>query len=75
VVTALEAEEAVTELLGSLTGKAAAAYYNLESRVSSVSVFSDKTFPKGIREQISAGLKEIGDCGLDVGAGKLKSPG
>ncbi|HTB84423.1 MAG TPA: 50S ribosomal protein L11 methyltransferase [Candidatus Sulfotelmatobacter sp.] len=72
VATSAEAEEAVTELLGSLTGKAAAGYYNLESRVSIVSVFSDKPFPKGIREKISAGLKQITGCGLDVGTGKIE---
>ena len=44
----LEAEEAVTELLGSLTGSAVAAYFNLETCVSVISIFGDQPFPKKI---------------------------
>jgi ribosomal protein L11 methyltransferase len=72
VATSLEAEDAVVELLAALTGKPAAAYFNLETRVSSVSVFGDKTFPKEIRKEISEGLKRIEDCGLPIGAGKIE---
>jgi ribosomal protein L11 methyltransferase len=72
VATSLEAEEAVVELLGSLTGKAPAAYFNLETRVSSVSVFGDQPFPKEIQQQISAGLRQIAGCGLDTGPAEIE---
>jgi ribosomal protein L11 methyltransferase len=72
VATSLEAEDAVTELLTALTGKAAAAYFNLETGVSRVSVFNDKPFAKTVRGEIVAGLKEISVCGLNVGAGKIE---
>jgi len=72
IATSLEAEDAVTELLGTLTGSGAAAYFNLESRVSLVSVFSDKPFPKKIRGEIAAGLEQIKGCGLDIGKGAME---
>jgi ribosomal protein L11 methyltransferase len=68
VATSLEAEDAVMELLGGLTGCAAAAYFNLETRVSVINVFADKPFPKNIRAEIAAGLKRVKGCGLDIGA-------
>ena len=72
VSTSLEGEDALTELLASLTGKAAAVYFNLETQVSEVSVFSDKPFAKTMRQEISTGLKLIKNCGLDIGAGKIQ---
>jgi ribosomal protein L11 methyltransferase len=72
VATSLEAEDAVTELLGRLTGSAAAAYFNLETRVSVISVFADKLFARTIRGEIVAGLKEIKHCGLNVGTGTIE---
>ncbi|MDR3460255.1 MAG: 50S ribosomal protein L11 methyltransferase [Verrucomicrobiae bacterium] len=70
--TSLEAEDAVTELLGSLTGQPAAAYFNLETRTSLVSVFADQPFPRKIRAEIAAGLKQIKGCGLAIGTGKIE---
>ena len=72
VATSLEAEEAVVEMLGALTDKPAAAYYNLESRVSSVSVFSDRPFAKKIRGQILAELQQLKNYGLEIGTGKIE---
>jgi len=72
VATSQEAEDAITELLASLAGKAAAACFNLETGVSSVSVFSDKPFPKKIRGEIAGGLEQIKNYGLEIGAGKIK---
>ena len=43
VITTLEAEDAVAEMLGSTFGVAAAAYYDLEKKVSLVSAFIEKT--------------------------------
>ncbi len=73
VTTSIEAEDAVSELLGGLSGAAAAAYFNLETGVSTVSVFSDqKPDAKKITAEIAAGLKNISECGLKIGAGSIE---
>jgi ribosomal protein L11 methyltransferase len=73
VTTSLEAEDAVAEMLGGIFGTAAAAYFNLESGVSTVSVFRDqKPDSAKVRAEIAAGLKRIEDCGLKIGAGKIE---
>jgi ribosomal protein L11 methyltransferase len=73
VATSLEAEDAVAEMLGGFFGATAAAYFNLETGVSTVSVFRDHKLdsPK-IRAEITAGLKRIENCGLKIGAGKIE---
>ncbi len=73
VTTALEAEDAVAELLGSLFGVAAAAYFNLETGISTVSIFRDRKFdaPQA-RSEVTAGIKRIGDCGLHIGSGRIE---
>lgn len=73
VTTTLEAEDAVSELLGSLFGTAAAAYFNLETGVSIVSVFRDqKPDAKKVETEILNGLKRITECGLKIGAGQIE---
>jgi ribosomal protein L11 methyltransferase len=72
IATSLEAEDAVTEFLAALTGKPAAAYFNVETGVSLASVFSDQPYSKNIRPDISTGLRELGNCGLKIGAGKIQ---
>jgi ribosomal protein L11 methyltransferase len=73
VTTSLEAEDAVTEMLGELFGAAAASYFNLETGISIVSVFRDeKPDAKKLSAEISAGLKRIESCGLKIGAGKIE---
>ena len=73
VATSLEAEDAVTEMLGELLGTAAAAYFNLESGVSTVSVFRDqKPDAKKLKTKIAASLNRISQCGLKIGAGKIE---
>jgi ribosomal protein L11 methyltransferase len=73
VTTSIEAEDAVSELLGGISGAAAAAYFNLETGVSTVSVFSDqKPDAKKITAEIAAGLKNISECGLKIGAGSIE---
>lgn len=69
VATSLEAEDAVTELLGSLLGCPATAYFNLETRASLVSVYSGKKVPATLAGDVSAGLRQIKSCGLRIGAG------
>ena len=73
VTTSLDAEDAVTEMLGELFGAAAASYFNLETGVSTISVFRDeKPNAKKLNTEISAGLKRIESCGLKIGAGKIE---
>ena len=73
VTTSLEAEDAVTEMLGELLGAAAAAYFNLETGVSTISVFCDRPpVAHKIIADITAGLQRIKSCGLKIGAGKVE---
>ena len=72
VTTSIEAEDAVSELLAGISGAAAAAYFNLETGVSTVSVFCDrKPVTKKSTAEIAAGLENISRCGLKIGAGSI----
>ena len=60
-------------MLGELFGAAAASYFNLETGVSTISIFRDeKPDAKKLGTEISAGLKRIESCGLKIGAGKIE---
>ena len=74
VVTTLEAEDAVGELLASVLGCAASSYFDLEKQMSLVSVFMEQGnfSPVVARREISAGLKRIAGFGLKTGAGKIE---
>ena len=77
VVTTLEAEDAVAEMLGSTFGVAAAAYYDLEKQVSLVSAFIEKGqrtvfTAKAARSAVATGLKRVADAGLTVGPGEIQ---
>src|SRR5690242_5190365 len=73
IATSLEAEDAVAELLGTLFGTATATYFNLETGISTVSIFRDqKLDSRTIRPEIVAGLQRITQCGLKIGAGRIE---
>lgn len=73
VMTSLETEDAVAEMLGSLLNAIAAAYFDVETRVSTVSVFTDaKPNVVAVRKDIAAGLKRIAACGLKIGSGQIE---
>jgi len=74
VATTLEAEDAVAELLKATFGQTATSHFNVETQLSIVSVFGlRKIFlAHVIRDEISAGLKHIKNCGLKIGSGKIK---
>lgn len=74
VVTTADAEDAVSELLATITGFPAVAYFHLETRASHVNVFGEqgRFDPQAVRRQIAAGLHRIKNCGLDTGAPKLE---
>ena len=74
VTTTPEAEDAVGELLASVFGIAAAAYFDLESRTSRVSVYLEagQFSATDARREIAAGLARIRGFGLDTGAAKIR---
>jgi ribosomal protein L11 methyltransferase len=75
VATSLEAEDAVAELLETIFNSSASSYFNVETQTGVVAVyFSEKRFlSREVREEISAGLRRIKNCGLKIGAGKIKA--
>ena len=77
VVTTIEAEDAVAEMLGSTFRVAAAAYFDLEKKISLVSAFIEKNkrsafTTKSARTAIAAGLKRVADAGLPLGPGEIQ---
>ena len=63
----------MTEMLGELFGAAAASYFNLETGVSTISIFRDeKPDAKKLGAEITNGLKRIKSCGLKIGTGKIE---
>lgn len=71
VGTTPEAEEAVAELLGAVLERAASSHFNLKTGASTATVFSETRPANGVRDEISAGLARIRNCGLAIGAGKI----
>jgi ribosomal protein L11 methyltransferase len=71
VATTLEAEDVVSEMLGTVLGTAASAYFDVEAQTSRVSVFSQKILPRTVRQEIFSGLKRIESFGLNLGSGKI----
>jgi ribosomal protein L11 methyltransferase len=75
VVTTVEAEDAVAELLGTIFNCNVSSYFDVEPQTSVVSVyFSEKRFiSREVREEVLAGLRQMKSCGLKIGAGKIKT--
>src|SRR5471030_2760923 len=73
VATTLEAEDAVAELLGTIFNCHVSSYLDVEKQAGVVSVFCESKPPEIIRKEISAGLRQIKNCGLKIGAGKIKT--
>ncbi len=74
VTTTIEAEDAVSELLGDIFSALASSHFNVETQVSLVSIFvpQKKIITRELHEQVSSGLKKIKDYGLNIGSGKIK---
>jgi ribosomal protein L11 methyltransferase len=74
IITSSEAEDAVAELLGTILNCNASSYFDVEPQTSVVSVYFSETkfLSLEVREEILAGLKRIENCGLKIGAGKVK---
>jgi ribosomal protein L11 methyltransferase len=73
VATPLEAEDAVAELLAAIFNCSASSYFDVKTQTSAVSVcISERQFrSRDIREEISAGLRRIKNCGLKIGSGRI----
>ncbi len=73
VATSPEAEDAVAEMLGATFRRGSRTYFNLETGVSTVSVFRDQKLnsPK-VRARNRRRSLRIEDCGLKIGAGKIE---
>lgn len=72
ILTALEAEDAASELLATVTGLSPVAYFDLESQVSYVSAFSEtRPVSANLLQKLAAGLKQMKSFGLDTGRAKL----
>jgi len=73
VATTLEAEEAVSEILGGLFNRAASSYFDLEKKTCRVTVFISEKIQPAILQKLRAGLKAIKSCGLETGSGKIST--
>jgi ribosomal protein L11 methyltransferase len=71
IATTPEAEDAVAEMLGAILGCAAVSYHNLETGVSTVTVYCEARPTADVRKSILAGLAQIKSCGLKTGSGKI----
>jgi ribosomal protein L11 methyltransferase len=73
VRTAPEAEDAVAELLNEIPGLPASSYHDHKTGVSTVTIYLQRKWdsPRELREHISAGLKRISSCGLNIGPGEI----
>lgn len=75
VVTSLEAEDAVMELLAGIFGQSPSAYTNAETRINLVSVYCAKRreWTPAKRKMIADGLKRMRAAGLEIGAGTIET--
>lgn len=72
VATTLEAEDAVSEMLGTITGANASSYFDVEAATSLVSVFQPKPPPSSLRRQLASQLRLIRQCGLNTGPARVQ---
>ena len=71
ITAAREAEEAVVEMLGALLKRAAVAYHNFETGLSTVTVYGEDKPAVGLRKTITSALARIRECGLIIGPDKI----
>ena len=72
-MTSLEAEEAVTELLGRVLRLPASSYHDVETGEVTVSVYMPerRQWSPAARLELRRGFEHIRECGLDVGPGRI----
>jgi ribosomal protein L11 methyltransferase len=72
IITHPEAEDAVSEFLGTLLREPATAYTDVETRLTTVtSYLSSKPDWRRVRTELIRGLANIKRCGLNTGPGKV----
>ena len=71
ITTTPEAEDAVAEMLGAVLGRAAVTYFNVETGVSTVTVYCEARPAADARKTMAAGLGQIKKFGLIAGPGKI----
>ena len=71
IATTREAEDAVAEMLGALLSRTAVSYHNLETGVTTVTVYCADKPAADVRKTITARLARIKRCGLKIGSGKI----
>jgi ribosomal protein L11 methyltransferase len=73
VITTPEAEDAVSELLGTVLEQPVSSYFNLETGVTTVTAYCRQkpAWPAEWRAKIRVGLDQIKNCGLKTGPGKV----
>jgi ribosomal protein L11 methyltransferase len=73
VITTPEAEDAVSELLGTVPGQPVSSCFNLETGVTTVTAYCRRrpAWPAEWRAKIRVGLDQIKNCGLKIGSGKV----
>jgi ribosomal protein L11 methyltransferase len=71
VNTTLEAEDAISDLLGEIFHCPVSSYFDLEKKANRVTVFLPLGVPPRSIKDLHGGLNRVKDCGLDVGPGKI----
>ncbi|HEX5400250.1 MAG TPA: 50S ribosomal protein L11 methyltransferase [Verrucomicrobiae bacterium] len=71
IATTPEAEDAVSEMAGSLLKHPASTFFNVESGMSLVTVYCDTKPVKGVRKRIADALAQIKNCGLNIGRARI----
>jgi ribosomal protein L11 methyltransferase len=73
VITTPEAEDAVSELLGTVPSQPVSSYFNLKTGVTTVTAYCRRkpAWPAEWRAKIRVGLDQIKNCGLKTGSGKV----
>ena len=73
VATTPEAEDVVSELLGTVSGQPVSSYFKLDAGVTTVTAYCRRkpAWPAEWRAKIRDGLDQIKNCGLKIGAGKV----
>src|ERR1039458_8715570 len=71
IATTREAEDAVAEVRGAHWSRDAVSYHNLETGVTTITVYCEDKPAADARKTITAGLTRIKECGLKIGPGKI----
>lgn len=71
VATTLEAEDAISELLGKIFRSLVSSYFDLEKKTNRVTIFLPHRVPRLTLKELRRGLNRVKDCGLNIGPGKV----